>query len=83
MKRLILSIASLLAFIGAAYAQQPAPPPDAGQILASQIGTLVIQNASLNQQLQMLQQQIERLRKQLADAKAAAPAPKPDDSEKN
>lgn len=66
--------------VSPAYAQQhiPQPPPDAGQILATQIGMLVIQNASLNQQMQMQQQQIDRLRKQLADAKAAAPAPSDD-----
>jgi hypothetical protein len=83
-KRLILSITIAIAPISLAYAQQPmpsqeAPPPDTTQILANQIGMLVIQNASLNQQLQMQQQQIYRLRKQLADAKAPAPAPQPSD----
>jgi|HubBroStandDraft_6_1064221.scaffolds.fasta_scaffold692533_2 hypothetical protein len=53
--------------------------PDAGQILATQIGMLVIQNATLNQQIQFQQAQIARLQKQLADAKAAPPAPKLDE----
>ncbi|HTC04886.1 MAG TPA: hypothetical protein VK749_15895 [Xanthobacteraceae bacterium] len=80
MKRLILSIAILLAFIGAAYAQQqPQQPTDAGQAVANQIGMLFMQNAALTEQVQRQQMTISRLQKELADAKAVASAPKPDD----
>jgi hypothetical protein len=82
MKRLILNIAIAISLIGSAYAQQPASPQEAGEMLASQIGMLVIQNASLNQQIRTQQAQIAQLRKQLADVKGEAPAAKPNEEAK-
>jgi hypothetical protein len=77
MKRAIFAIALLLAFALPARAQQP-QPADAGQAIANKIGTLVMQNAGLTEQVVRQQAMIAGLQKQLADARAAAAAPKPD-----
>ena len=55
----------------------PQSPTDAGQAVANQIGMLFMQNAALTEQVQRQQMTITRLQKELTDAKAAAPAPKP------
>jgi hypothetical protein len=77
MKRSAFTIVLTLALTLPARAQQPQPPSDAGQAIANQIGMLFMQNAGLTEQVQRQQAMIAWLQKQLADAKAAAAAPKP------
>lgn len=68
MKKLLLCLALL--------ACSPANAQTAQESIAQSIGNLVIQNAQLNERLKIANDTIERLTKELAEAKKPAAPPK-------